>query len=133
MIIPCLHYYNAPAAIDWLCRVFGFDRHLIVPGEGEKIAHAELTCGTGMVMLGSKSDNEYGRLIKQPSELDGCETMTAYVVVPDADVVYARVRAAGAEVVIDIKTEDYGGRGFTCRDLEGHLWTIGTYDPRGKH
>jgi uncharacterized glyoxalase superfamily protein PhnB len=31
--------------------------------------------------------------------------------------------------VLDIKDEDYGGRGFSCRDLEGHLWNIGTYDP----
>ncbi len=32
-------------------------------------------------------------------------------------------------MVLDIKDEDYGGRGFICRDLEGHVWTIGTYDP----
>ena len=38
-------------------------------------------------------------------------------------------RAAGAEIVIEIKDEDYGGRGFSCRDPEGHLWNIGTYDP----
>ena len=24
---------------------------------------------------------------------------------------------------------DYGGRGFTCRDLRGHIWNVGTYDP----
>jgi uncharacterized glyoxalase superfamily protein PhnB len=33
------------------------------------------------------------------------------------------------EIVMDIKDEDYGGRGFTCRHLEGHGWRFGTYDP----
>jgi uncharacterized glyoxalase superfamily protein PhnB len=28
-----------------------------------------------------------------------------------------------------LKTEDYGGRGYSCRDSEGHLWNFGTYDP----
>ena len=53
----------------------------------------------------------------------------AYVIVTDADAVYERAKAAGAEILIDIKTEDYGGRGFTCRDPEGHIWNFGTYDP----
>jgi hypothetical protein len=34
-----------------------------------------------------------------------------------------------AEIVVEIKDEDYGGRGFTCRDIEGHLWNFCTYDP----
>lgn len=32
-VIPALRYRNAPAAIDWLCQVFGFERQLIVPNE----------------------------------------------------------------------------------------------------
>jgi uncharacterized glyoxalase superfamily protein PhnB len=84
-----------------------------------------------MIMLGSvsKSDSEWGRLIKQPDEIGGAETQSAYVIVADADAVFARAKAAGAEIVLDIKNEDYGGRGFSCRDLEGHLWNFGTYDP----
>jgi uncharacterized glyoxalase superfamily protein PhnB len=68
-------------------------------------------------------------LIRQPDELDGVETQSAYLVVSDADAVYAKAKAAGAEILLDIKDEDYGGRGFTCRDLEGHIWNFGTYDP----
>jgi uncharacterized glyoxalase superfamily protein PhnB len=47
----------------------------------------------------------------------------------DADAVYVRAKATGAKIVIEIKDEDYGGRGFSCYDLEGHLWSFGTYDP----
>jgi uncharacterized glyoxalase superfamily protein PhnB len=124
-----MRYRDAPAAIDWLCRVFGFERQLVVPNPDGTIAHSQLRLGGGMIMLGSVVDSPFGRLMRQPDEIGGAETQSAYVIVPDADVVYARVKAAKAEIVLDIKDEDYGGRGFTCRDLEGHLWTIGTYDP----
>lgn len=133
-IIPCMRYRDAPAAIEWLCRVFGFEKQAVYPNEDGSIAHAQLTYGRGMVMLGSVSKaageaSAWGRLIKQPDEIGGAETQSAYVVVPDADAVYARAKSAGAEMVLDIKDEDYGGRGFSCRDLEGHLWSFGTYDP----
>lgn len=128
-VIPCLRYRDAPAAIEWLCRAFGFEKHLVVPSEDGTIAHAQLSFGNGMVMLGSVIESEFGRLMKQPDEIGGAETQTAYVIVADADAVYARAKAAGATIVMEIKDEDYGGRGFTCRDLEGHLWSFGTYDP----
>lgn len=127
--IPCLRYRDAPAAIDWLCRVFGFERHLVVPDAAGGIAHAQLVFGGGMVMLGSVRDNDYGRLMKQPDELGGAQTQSTYLVVPDADAVHARVVAAGARIAIAIKDEEYGGRGFSCHDPEGHLWSIGSYDP----
>ena len=128
-VIPCLRYRDAPAAIKWLCSTFGFEEQLVVPNPDGTIAHAQLRFGNGMIMLGSVVDSEYGRLIKQPDEIGGAETQSAYVIVSDADAVYATARAAGATIVIEIKDEEYGGRGFTCRDLEGRLWTIGTYDP----
>ena len=82
-----------------------------------------------MVMLGSVKESEFDRFMKQPDEIGGAETQSAYVIVSDADVFYARAKTAGAKIVLDIKDEDYGGRGFSCRDLEGHLWNFGTYDP----
>jgi uncharacterized glyoxalase superfamily protein PhnB len=130
-VIPCLRYRNAPAAIEWLCQTFGFEKHVVVPGDGETIAHAQLSFGNGMIMLGSVKDSEFDQLMKQPDEIGGAETETAYVVVSDADAIYARAKAAGAKIVLEIKDEDYGGRGFSCRDLEGHLWNFGTYDPWG--
>ena len=128
-VIPCLRYRNAPAAIDWLCNTFGFERQLVVPNEDGSIAHAQLSFGNGMIMLGSVTDNEFGRLMKQPDEIGGAETQSAYVIVTDADAIYKRAKSAGAEIVTEIKDEDYGGRGFSCRDIEGRLWNFGTYDP----
>lgn len=104
-VIPSINYRDEPAAIEWLCEAFGFEKQLIVPNDDGTIAHAQLSFGNGMVMIGSLPDSEF----------------TTYVVVADADVSYARAKAAGAEIVREIRDEDYGGRGFTCRDLDGHL------------
>jgi len=128
-IMPCLRYRDAPAAIDWLTKVLGFEATLIVPNEDGTIAHAQLSYGNGMVMLSSIFDTEYGRLMKQSAQIGGFVTQSAYLVVSDADEVHARCVKAGAPIVMELKDEDYGGRGFTCRDPEGHVWSIGTYDP----
>lgn len=128
-IIPSLRYEDAPAAIDWLCDAFGFERQLVVPGEDGRIAHAQLTFGNSMIMLGSALDDEFGRLQKTPAAVGGIETQSPYVIVPDADAHYAQARAKGAEIVYEISDQDYGGRGYSCRDPQGHLWHFGTYDP----
>jgi uncharacterized glyoxalase superfamily protein PhnB len=128
-IIPALRYRNAPAAIDWLCQVFGFERHAVYEGAPGTIGHAELTLNGGMIMLGSAKDDEYGSRFKSPDEVGGFETRSAYIVVPDADVVHARAVAAGAAIVRPLQNTDYGSREFAVKDPEGHSWSVGTYDP----
>ena len=128
-IMPTMRYLDAPAAIDWLCQVFGFARHAVYANPDGTIGHAELTLGGGMIMLGSQKDDEYGRGFKSPGELGGVETRSSYIVVPDADAVYARALATGATVVRALKNTDYGSREFGVKDPEGHTWSVGTYDP----
>lgn len=127
-VIPTMRYRDAARAVDWLCRAFGFEKHLVVPGPDGGIAHAELTFGNGMIMLGSVRDDEFGRLVKMPADAGG-STQSAYVVVADVDAHYARAKGGGAEIVLDIEDKDYGGRGYTCRDLERHVWNFGSFDP----
>ena len=128
-IVPTLRYRDAAAAIEWLCRAFGFTKHLVVPGDAGTIAHAQLTYGNGMIMLGSARDDEFGKLQRTPAQAGGIGTQSPYVIVPDADAHLARAVAAGAKVVIPIRDESYGGRGYSCLDPEGHLWNFGTFDP----
>jgi uncharacterized glyoxalase superfamily protein PhnB len=66
--------------------------------------------------------------MKSPHDAGGA-TQSIYLVVADADAHHAQAKAAGAEIVIPLVTQDYGGRDYTCRDIEGHIWTFGTYDP----
>ncbi|MBT8404927.1 MAG: VOC family protein [Gemmatimonadetes bacterium] len=124
-IIPTLRYADAPAAVDWLCRAFGFRRHLVVPDGSGGIAHAQLLFGNGMIMLGSARDDEFGQL-QAPGER---VTQSPYIVVADADAHHAGAAAAGAEIVMEPTDQDYGGRLYSCRDPEGNLWNFGSYDP----
>ena len=128
-VIPAMRYRDANAAIEWLCKAFGFERHLVVPGENGTVAHAQLTFGNGMIMLGSAREDEFGQRVKPPREIGGIGTQSAYVIVEDADAHYARAKAAGAEIVMEVEDQDYGGRLCSCLDPEGHLWSFGTYDP----
>ena len=127
-IVPCLRYADAPKMIDWLCETFGFARHLVVEDGSGGIAHAQLTLGPGMIMLGSKREDAFGDLQTTPEALGGT-TQSPYVIVADADRLYDKAKAAGAEIVMEIADQDHGGRLFSCRDPEGHLWNIGSYDP----
>lgn len=126
--MPCLRYADATAAIAWLCEAFSFEEHLVVPTDDGGVAHAQLTLGSAMIMLGSARADAFGELHGLPAEL-GAVTQSAYVVVPEIDAHYERAVAAGAEIVMPIKDEDYGGRAYSARDLEGHVWNFGSYDP----
>ncbi|MEO7916446.1 MAG: VOC family protein [Dokdonella sp.] len=128
-IIPGLRYRDAHAAIEWLCNAFGFHKHAIHEDGKGGIAHAQLTFGNGMVMVGSLHDDDYGRKVAQPDQIDRRVTQTAYVIVADCKGHYERARSAGAEIDEDYAEKDYGGAGYGCRDLEGHLWWFGDYDP----
>ena len=132
-IIPGMRYDDAPAAIDWLCRAFGFSPHLVVPDDMGGIAHAQLMLGNGMIMLGSvREDGEYGQLVTTPREA-GARTQAAYVVIEEIDEHYRRAVEAGAEIVYEIADQEYGGRLYAALDPEGHLWNFGSYDPWVDH
>ena len=130
-IIPALRYEDSAAAIEWLCRAFGFEEHAVFRDEDGRILHAQLTLGGGMVMMGSARDDDFGRLQKTPADVGGVGTQSPYVIVSDADAHYERAKAAGAAIVYDIRDEDYGGRGYSCRpdpvegDAAGRVGAVG--------
>jgi uncharacterized glyoxalase superfamily protein PhnB len=121
---PLLSYRDAPAAIDFLQRAFGFELTASYAQDDDPtiIHHAEMRWPLGGgVMFGTagKDDGPFG---SRPPGRDA-----VYVVCEDADALFERATAAGAEVVMGLKDEDYGSRGFTVRDPEGNLWSFGTY------
>jgi uncharacterized glyoxalase superfamily protein PhnB len=122
---PCLSYADAPAAIDWLVEAFGFEEVCRYPGEGDDgrdIAHAELRWPLGGgVMMGSPPKEETERSPGTP----GSGFM--YVVTDDPDALFERATKAGAEVIEPLVDADYGNRGFTVKDPEGHRWSFGVY------
>jgi uncharacterized glyoxalase superfamily protein PhnB len=116
---PCLSYAEPRAAIRFLEDTFGFQETLVVPGQRDgEVVHAELRWPEGGgIMLGSGN----GEFHVKPG------SAAVYVVTDRPDELFARASAAGAQVVRGLKDEEYGSRGFTVRDLEGNLFSFGTY------
>lgn len=118
-IYASMRYRDAQAAIDWLERAFGFDRHVVYEDPNGSVAHAELRYGEGIVMLGTwRGDTDP----RQPGQ------GWAYVTVESIDEHHQRATDAGAEIVEELQTHDYGSF-YAARDLEGNLWSFGTYRP----
>ncbi|WP_019929229.1 VOC family protein [Nocardia sp. BMG111209] len=117
---PSFVYRDAPAAIAFLQNAFGFVERARY-GDGDTVDHAELSWPAGGgIMLGS---------VREGMALDQLPpgTGSVYIVIDDPDALYARAKAAGATITRELRDEDYGSRGFTCRDPEGVYWSFGTY------
>ena len=125
-IFPFLRYEDAPAAFEWLARAFGFEKQMLVPGPDGTIAHAQLRYGGSLIMIGSARDDVLH--LKSPAEVGGA-TQGIYVHVDDVDAHHDRAKAAGAEIIMELEDTEYGSREYMARDLEGHLWSFGTYAP----
>lgn len=131
-IIPCLRYEDAPAAIDFFCQAFGFKRHAVFadPDDARIIHHAQLLREGQMIMLNTASASEFSRTAPMVSVTEaGGNTQSVYIVVDDVDAHAAQARAAGAQIYMEPRDQDYGGRGYGARDPEGNAWSFGSYDP----
>jgi uncharacterized glyoxalase superfamily protein PhnB len=130
ILYPTMTYRDAAKMIDWLERAFGFKKHAAYTAEDGKVLHAELALGDRLLMLGTaKDDTAFGKLVRPPAEV-GVATQAVYVAVPDADNIFAKAKAAGAEIVMELTDQPYGSRDFICKDPEGQVWCFGTYAPR---
>lgn len=126
-IYPTLRYRDATAMIAWLAKAFGFTEHVVHPGEGGTVAHAQLALGSAMIMLSSARDDAFGAMVGAPGAAAG---QAIYVAVDNPDVLCARAEAAGATILMGLTDTDYGSRDFICRDPEGYVWCFGTYWPK---
>jgi len=132
-VIPGMRYRDALGMIEWLERAFGFEKHAVYMAGDKVVGHAQMTFGNGMIMLSSVDNgSKASAMMAQPDEIGNRETQSAYVVVSGCEPIYATAKAAGAEMIHDLAEMDYGGKAFTCRDPEGHIWSIGEYDPWAK-
>jgi uncharacterized glyoxalase superfamily protein PhnB len=113
-ISPIIPYRDLPAAIEFLCEAFGFERHAVHEGEDGELAHVELRMGDDVVMPTNRG------------EPGGAQN---YVVVADADAHHDRAKAAGAQITMELRDTDYGSRDYAATDGEGNTWYFGTYRP----
>lgn len=126
-------YYEDPrAAIEWLCKAFGFEKRLVVEGDDGTIAHSELVFDEGLIMIGGtsgggKDEEPWRALVSSPKGNGGKFTGSLCFFVDDCDAHHAVAAAAGAKVVRPPTTNDYGDdfwtdRSYGALDPEGHLW-----------
>ncbi|MCC5988904.1 MAG: VOC family protein [Pararhodobacter sp.] len=125
-IIPCVSYRDADAMIAWLCTNLGFAAKAVHHNNAGKVVHAEIAFGGGMIMLGSTGVGQLDTMLARP---DDHPTQSIYVIAEDVDAIHDRVVTAGAEILLPLTDKDYGGRDFTFRDPEGHIWSVGSYTP----
>jgi uncharacterized glyoxalase superfamily protein PhnB len=124
-LFPTLRYQDPAAAITWLCDVLGFERHYVAEYEG-RIVHAQLRRGEDLLYLGPDDPNDkYG--LHSPRVLNGGNQCVCVAINEDIDAHCERARAGGAEIVTAPYDTPYGAREYSCRDLEGHIWSFSNY------
>ena len=128
-IASALFYEDPATAIDWRCNAFGFKCRMKVDGAEGQIVHSELVLDGGVIMVaGTKSAHRPEvTYTRSPRQLGGANTQTMMVYVDDADAHCAHARAAGATIVHEPQTTDYGegywaDRSYQAMDPEGHNW-----------
>ena len=109
-VIPMLNYADAPAAIDFLVRAFGFRERQVFAMKDGRIGHAELALGDNVVMLASVRHAGAGRIDSQ---------------VFWSDAHHAQAQAAGARITAEPEDRFYGERHYRAEDPEGHRWIFG--------
>ena len=120
---PGLQYRDAEAGMRWLEEVLGCVRREDYRDADGNVVHAELDFRGAVVMLSSAGAG------REPFRSLPAGGRLVYCALDEVDALYERVRAAGADVAVEIMDTDYGSRDFTLRDPEGNLWAFGTYRP----
>lgn len=110
-------YDDVAAAIDWLCRAFGFQERLRAPGRDRRIMHAQLEVGGEAIMVGQQG-GEYR--VPQP----GVVPQYVHVRVDGIDRHHDRARSAGAQILQPPTDMPFGERQYVAEDPGGHRWTF---------
>jgi uncharacterized glyoxalase superfamily protein PhnB len=115
-------FYRDPwAALDWLEKVFGFERSMVISDKDGRLGHAEMRFGDGYLMVGS----EWADFVASPASIGGKNTQLIHVQLQDGiDAHCERARAAGAAILMEPADQFYGDRTYRARDPEGHVWTF---------
>ncbi len=123
-VTPYLAYADAPAAIEFLCRAFGFEESYRLPMPDGRIGHAELRYAGRTVLFLASAYEEMG--LASPSALPAVHAQV-HCYVDDVDAHYARAKAAGATVAAAPEDQFYGDRNYRAVDPEGHRWMFATH------
>jgi uncharacterized glyoxalase superfamily protein PhnB len=125
-VFPSLSYVDAPAAVEFLSKAFGFVAKGVYTDESDpsRILHAQMSWPPGGGIMFGSAGNRGGDGV-DPTGRGQCYCVTETD--EDVDRIHAQAVAVGATSVRAPEDEDYGGRGCTLRDPEGNTWSFGSY------
>lgn len=124
-VTPYLIVDNAAKALDFYRNALNATEllRLPIPGEGQKIGHAEIRIGDSQVMLSDESPSMDAR---SPKSLGG--TPASFMIyVDDVDRAFDQAIKAGARPLRPVENQFWGDRTGTVVDPFGHKWTLGTH------
>ena len=120
--VPMLVYQDCPAAIEFLCRAFGFtETHRLAMPDG-RIGHAELDFGGQIITLASVFE-EMGLASPQSLPAAHCQINCR---VDDVDAHFKQAKSEGVTIVEAVADQFYGDRNYRAVDLEGTRWIFST-------
>jgi uncharacterized glyoxalase superfamily protein PhnB len=117
---PYLFYEDVEGAARFLQSAFGFTLTFTSPDPGGGLAHAQLTHGASLLMLGHAGDGGLG--LARSARALGALHAGVYVFVDDVDAHCARAREAGAKVLVEPADQPWGDRMYCATDPEGQFW-----------
>lgn len=122
-VYPYLYVSNVRAYLEFLERVFGFERRALHEDANQPDhVHAEAALEGTVVMMGCASPRWR---TAAPHQLSAIHS-GIYLMVADVDAHHRRARDAGAEILEEPADQEYGHRRYTARDCEGHEWYFAT-------
>jgi uncharacterized glyoxalase superfamily protein PhnB len=133
VVVPVLRYADVRAAVDWLCRAFGFTERLRI---GDHRAQLDVAAGAGSVVVtGGAAPAVAGAapavagaapaVAGTTAEGAGTDPTHAVMVrVADVDAHCERAQRASARILSEPANYPYGERQYSALDPGGHVWTF---------
>lgn len=115
MIIPILSVSDVSASLKFYTEKLGFQQTMALEGPDGAVAFAGIGLGQAMFMLSRSETENVGQ---------GVVFMVYLPEDADIDEVYKDVQAKGVAIEDEIKTEYWGDRVFSVKDLDGFSISI---------
>ena len=127
-IFPMLAYENGVAAMDWLCRVFGFTEKTRMLDESGILVHGEISMGNETIMLASPTpDYQSPKHHRQVCPATEKAYQVPYIIngilvfVDHIEEHYQTAKQNGAAILSALETGALG-QTYRAEDLEGQRW-----------
>jgi uncharacterized glyoxalase superfamily protein PhnB len=127
-IVPMIAYEDAPAAMNWLVRAFGFREVMRITAPDGRVEHGELELSGEKVMVATPTPD-----YRSPAHhAEECEAASRWLAVPyvvdgvlvyvdDVDNHFTRAKVEGAQILSEVE-DSPPGRLYRVADIEGHRW-----------